>query len=158
MPPFTMHAPQHACPLHHAHPLCHTYPPPREQIHRCKNITFPQLHLCAVTRQHSSRMRTAHLLTVHVFCDGHWVSVAVGGGQVGPQGKIPKSHVHWGWGVRVPRSHVRWGILPSDLFNDAFDVIYPSPREQTYTCENITFPKLRLRAVIKNSSGLDRKY
>ena len=32
--------------------------------HGCENITFLQLRLRTVTRKHSSRMRTAHLLTV----------------------------------------------------------------------------------------------
>ena len=36
-------------------------------------------------------------------------------------------------------------VLPCDIFNDAFDVIYlltpSSPCGQTDTCENITFPE-----------------
>ena len=50
-----------------------------------------------------------------------------------------------------PRSDVRWGgggTLPCDLSHDACDVTY-QPREQTDACDNITFPKLRLRVVIK---------
>ena len=38
--------------------------------------------------------------------------------------------------------------LPRDLSHDACDVTY-QPREQTDACDNITFPKLRLRVVIK---------
>ena len=39
------------------------------------------------------------------------------------------------------------GTLPCDLSHDVFDVTCPSPRGQTNTCENITFPKLRLWAL-----------
>ena len=42
------------------------------------------------------------------------------------------------------------GTHPCDLFHDAFDVTYlhhPHPREQTDVCENISFRRLRSRAV-----------
>ena len=40
------------------------------------------------------------------------------------------------------------GTLLCDLSNDAFDVTYNPPCGQTDACESITFPQLRLRAVI----------
>ena len=39
--------------------------------------------------------------------------------------------------------------LPCDLFHDACDVPNPLPRKQKDACENITFPQLRLRALIR---------
>ena len=59
-----------------------------------------------------------------------------GGGAIVP---TARSHVHRGKGR---------GTLPCDLSNAAFDVTsYLLPCDQTNTCENITFPKLRLWAV-----------
>ena len=72
-PSATMHDPpgNHACPLaathtqqpctpcNHTHPRQpHTHPHVDRITDACKNITFPQLRLQAVTRMHSSRMRT----------------------------------------------------------------------------------------------------
>ena len=41
------------------------------------------------------------------------------------------------------------GTLPCDRSDDAFDVTYPPPRQQTDACENISFPQLLLRVVIR---------
>ena len=43
--------------------------------------------------------------------------------------------------------------LPCDLSLDAFDVTY-HPVEHTHACENITFPQLRLRPVIRTITAV----
>ena len=50
-----------------------------------------------------------------------------------------------GWRVTLQVWCLRGGTLPCDLSHDAFDVTY---HPQTDTFENITFPNLRLRAVV----------
>ena len=66
-----------------------------------------------------------------------------------------------------PRSDVQWVpyltlpgrcTLPCDLSHDAFDVTYhPLLRGQTDTCENISFPQLRLWAVTIVATVLSTK-
>ena len=73
-PPTTMHAPlqPHMPPQQpHMPPANHACPPPPpvdRMTHMCKNITLPQTSFAGgknrVTRLHSSRMHTAHALTV----------------------------------------------------------------------------------------------
>ena len=74
--------------------------------------------------------------------DDHKTSVA------GEGGRVSRSHI-WGEGSRVSRSHVHVGewypTMWSDLSNN-LDTL-PSLR-QTHACENITLPKLCLRAVM----------
>ena len=99
-PGTTMHAPlgatthtplgatTHAPPSNHAHPPSnHACPPVNRITDRCKN-NLRKLRLRAVTRMHSSRMRTGRSLTV---C---WSLLSGGGGCLLPGGGVYPS-MHW---------------------------------------------------------------
>ena len=99
-----------------------------------------------ITRQHSSRIRTAPLPTVSHGIQG------------------PSSEGGWGWGVSTPgHTHpIPWlypppGHTPQDgTWYQRYpprkdmrpEMPTPPARGQTDACENITFPQLRLRATI----------
>ena len=116
------------------------------------HATFHRLEIKTKTRMHSSRMRTSRLPTVCVF-------VATTRCQYQRVVGIPcdLGYPHSG------HTHPHWTYQPLDIFTPW---TYPSslllvtrcghhyPHGQTDTCENITFPQLRLRAVITKKNPL----
>ena len=97
-----------------------------ERKYRMKNM--------ARTRKHSSRMRIAHFCGSLVGLGGGY---GLGEGESGPRG---------GGGYGPGGSGPEGGMVPRDMVLDGL-WHYPSPHEQTNTCENIIFPQLHLRAV-----------
>ena len=89
------------------------------------------------TRKNSSRMRTAHLQTVVL----QWPPPDVA------PGALKSTRLNWSW--VGPRSDVREphsSDVTCPMMHLMLLIPRPSP-EQADACENITFSKLRLRAV-----------
>ena len=61
--------------------------------------------------------------------------------------------------LTISRSiHIEWGLLTYRPVHLRHGIVgRQTPRKQTDACENITFPKLRLRAVIRTDIQKPRK-
>ena len=122
---------------------------PCGQTHTCENITLAKTSFRPVTRQHSSRMRTARLPTRFVVVVTTWCQF---------WRKVLKwTSLQW-WppdvsseGGRVSRSHVRRGGSYHASYPLTW-ITYHFPPPRTDTRGNITFPKLRLRTVMMHCS------
>ena len=110
-------------------------------------VLFPK-RPTVVKRKHSSRMRSAHLPTVHVL---------VAAIRCQYQGGYHWSHVHWhGYphlpsGINTPWKYTHsWDTHPLPLWDPPPRHTHPPPVDRiSDTYKNITFPQLLLQAVIK---------